>query len=223
VPLLRLAFIIVVLGSLSACSSSRAGSSPSHPDGGNALDGASPVDAGADTGGDDSATGPDAPAVDAPDDVSPVEAGPPSSLEVTFYGWEDNSPPGDSISFPQSSGYPTVHDAAGGTGTYADPVTFATDQAEFAPGTILYVPYIQKYVVMEDDCVQCDTDWASGTYHIDIWMNSDGTEDPNALTQCADAWTRPSAPIQINPPANLTVDTTLLFDPSTNTCQTPPP
>ena len=66
---------------------------------------------------------------------------------------DDNSPPGNAIS------YPTIHSSAGGVGTYADPITFATDKKEYPPGTILYVPFIEKYVIMEDDCVQCDSDW----------------------------------------------------------------
>jgi hypothetical protein len=49
---------------------------------------------------------------------------------VTLYGWPDNSPPGNAIAYPADGGYPTIHNAAGGTGTYANPVTFATDQAE---------------------------------------------------------------------------------------------
>src|SRR4051794_23853261 len=38
---------------------------------------------------------------------------------VTLFGWPDNDPPGDGIAYPQ------IHDRAGGTGTYDDPVTFA--------------------------------------------------------------------------------------------------
>jgi hypothetical protein len=221
------AMAFLALALLAACSSTGNGSKPPAPDGGGGVDAATLPDA----GGDDAETGDDgwsappdgnAPPPDAGDDSGLPDGG-SIDLEVTFYGWDDNSPPGNGISYPQNGGYPTVHDAAGGTGTYADPVTFATDQAEFAPGTILYVPYIQKYVVMEDDCAQCDTDWASGAYHIDIWMNSDGTEDPQQLTNCADAWTRASTPITVNPPQNLPVSTTPLFDPSTNACQPPPP
>jgi hypothetical protein len=84
------------------------------------------------------------------------------------------------------------------------------------------VPFVQKYVVMEDDCAQCDTDWASGLWHIDIWMNSDGTEDANMLTQCADQWTLPSTTVLTNPPPSEPTTTAPLFDPSTNTCRTSP-
>ena len=141
---------------------------------------------------------------------------------MTFYGWEDNSPPGNSIAYPQNGGFPTVHNAAGGTGTCADPITYATDKSELPIGTIVYAPVIEKYLVMEDDCGQCDTDWSSMTWHIDVWMNSNGTEMPNALMACEDQWTQSATTIEINPPPSRTVTPTPLFDPTTNTCRTTP-
>jgi 3D (Asp-Asp-Asp) domain-containing protein len=138
-------------------------------------------------------------------------------MEVTQYGWDDNSPPGNAIA------YPTIHQTAGGTGTYADPITFATDQDEYPPGTILYVPFMEKYVIMEDDCVQCDSDWSKSMLrHIDVWMNSNGTEDANSLFSCEDSWTKTSTAVITSPPDNLEVTTAPLFDPSTNTCRTTP-
>ena len=78
---------------------------------------------------------------------------------VTLYGWPDNSPPGNAIAYPADGGYPTIHNAAGGTGTYSNPVTFATDQAELPIGSIVYYPYLHRYFIMEDDCTACDQDW----------------------------------------------------------------
>jgi hypothetical protein len=51
---------------------------------------------------------------------------------------------------------------------YSDPCTFATDADEIAPGTIIYVPSVKKYYIMEDECVECDGDWNKATpkYHI---------------------------------------------------------
>jgi 3D (Asp-Asp-Asp) domain-containing protein len=154
---------------------------------------------------------------------SPADAGEFLSVYATFYGWADNSPPGGAIAYPKSDGNPTVHDTAGGSGTYADPITFATDKAEFPIGTVLYVPFIEKYVVMEDDCVECDSDWTSAhKWHIDLWMNSNGTESTSALTSCEDRWTRTSTQVEVDPPAGRTVTPNPLFDPSTNTCRTTP-
>jgi hypothetical protein len=156
-------------------------------------------------------------------DAGGGEAGMMQTVEMTFYGWDDNSPPGNAIAYPMNGGYPTIHDAAGGTGTYADPITYATDESELPIGTIVYAPVILKYLVMEDDCGQCDTDWsASMMWHIDVWMNSNGTETASALDACEDQWTQNATTIEINPPPGRMVDPTPLFDPSTNTCSTNP-
>jgi hypothetical protein len=152
-----------------------------------------------------------------------AEGGTMMSVYVTFYGWADNSPPGGAIAYPMNGGFPTLHDTAGGTGTYADPITFATDEAEFQVGTILYVPFIEKYVIMEDDCVECDSDWTSmHKWHTDLWMNSSASESSSALTNCEDSWTRNSTVVEVDPPPGRTVTTAPLFDPSTNTCRTTP-
>ncbi len=155
--------------------------------------------------------------------VAPGEAGATMSVYVTFYGWADNSPPGGAIAYPKSDGHPTLHETAGGTGTYADPITFATDKAEFPVGTRLYVPFIEKYVIMEDDCVECDSDWTSShKWHIDLWMNSNGTENTSSLTSCEDRWTRDSTSVEIDAPDGRMVTTTPLFTPATNVCRTTP-
>lgn len=137
------------------------------------------------------------------------------SMYVTFYGWPDNSPPGAAIA------YPVIHSQAGGTGTYNDPVTFATDQNEFPPGTIVYVPFLSKYFIMEDDCAQCDSDWEnSQSYHIDLWTGGDGSNADQQI-QCEDFLTHNSADVIVNPPSDLSVDTTPLFDPNTGACYQP--
>jgi len=187
---------------------------------------APPRDAGgmtSDAAGADAQAGDDGGASDATGDAPLGEAGTLTSMQVTFYGWDDNSPPGDSIAYGKSAGYPTLHDAAGGTGTYADPLTMATDKAELAPGTIVYVPFVRKYAVMEDDCAQCDSDWSnSQAWHIDLWMNSDGTEDRSALDACEGQWTRNATTVEIGPPPGRPFATAPLFDPATNTCRSTP-
>jgi 3D (Asp-Asp-Asp) domain-containing protein len=187
-------------------------------DGGTLIfDGARPKEDSGDAASEDSASAanPDASAGDA--------AAATIAMEVTFYGWADNSPPGNAIAYPANAGHPTVHNAAGGTGTYADPITFATAPAEFAQGVRLYVPFIEKYVVMEDSCGQCTTDWTnSRKYHIDLWMNSNGSESTSALVNCENSWTRSQTDVETNPPPTRTVTTAPLFDPATNTCRTSP-
>jgi Ricin-type beta-trefoil lectin domain len=146
---------------------------------------------------------------------------------VTLYGWPDNSPPGNAIAYPADQGNPTIHNVASGAGTYSNPITYATDQAELPVGTIVYYPYLHRYFIMEDDCTECDEDWTGsgpdggpGLYHIDLWIGGQNGNS-NDVINCEDALTQDSAPVIIDPPSNEPVDTTPLFDSSTNACYDP--
>jgi hypothetical protein len=127
-------------------------------------------------------------------------------VEVTFYAAADNDPPGSTdIAYPNSR-----HPAAGGTGTFADPLSLATDPREIRPGVVVYYPPIRKYFVMEDDCAPCIDEWnANRNPHVDLWMSD--SKDP--VVQDCEAALTPDDPdtITINPPANLPVDTKPLF------------
>jgi Ricin-type beta-trefoil lectin domain/Carbohydrate binding module (family 35) len=144
---------------------------------------------------------------------------------LTFYGWYDNTPPGGAIA------YPDIHQTAGGTGTYADPITFATDKSEAAPGTIVWVPRVGKYFIMEDDCTECDQDWSGqgpdggpDMWHFDLWSGGQNGNEFDSI-DCEDALTQSNADgspafesVVINPPSNEQVDSTPLFNSSTNAC-----
>jgi 3D (Asp-Asp-Asp) domain-containing protein len=145
------------------------------------------------------------------------------AVYMTFYGWPDNSPPGNAIAYPMNGGFPTIHDGAGGAGTFDDPITFATDKAEFPVGTVLYAAVLDKYLIMEDDCVECDSDWSgSMKWHIDVWMNSNATANANAVQACEDRWTQNSTIVEVSPPAGRQVTTPPLFDTTANACRTSP-
>lgn len=123
---------------------------------------------------------------------------------VTLYGWDDNSPPGCAIA------YPDIHSCAGGVGTFSNPITFATDSAELAPGTIVYYPPLDRYFIMEDDCAECDADWTGhgpnggpNFRHIDLWAGGASGDNANALFACEDNWTsNGQVPVIVNPPSN---------------------
>jgi hypothetical protein len=85
-----------------------------------------------------------------------------------------------------------LHDQAGGTGTYQDPLTFAAAEGQFAPGTRIYVPMVQRYFILEDSCATC-----SGS-HIDLWA---GPATDEGVVDCEEQLT-PSGdrPYEINPP-----------------------
>ena len=122
------------------------------------------------------------------------------NVYVTWYGFNDNSCQVESdhscntIAFPKSDGFPTVHEiGTEGDGTYANPGTFATaaaddgSGAEIAPGTLIYIPYVRKYFVMEDQCAECGDEWAQKmAYHVDVWMGPSYGSDDTALEGCED-------------------------------------
>src|SRR6266480_3523519 len=144
---------------------------------------------------------------------------------LTFYGWWDNTPPGGDISFPQ------IHSTAGGKGTFADPITFATAKAELAPGTKIWVPRVKKYFIMEDSCQECGEDWSGhgpnggpGLRHLDLWLGGKGGNAFDAI-DCEDALTHYNAdntptlePVVVSPPSDEPVDNTPLFNTSTGAC-----
>ena len=148
---------------------------------------------------------------------------------VTLYGFVDNSPPSAIISNP------VIHSKAGGTGTFADPVTFATDTREEKPGTIVYYSYLKKYFIMEDTCTECSKDWTGSNgdnptpkrdghyWRIDLWAggNSSDLHNPGkqALLDSEDNLTQDNGgQVTLNPASNLPVDTTPIFNTSTNAC-----
>ncbi|KAF1343798.1 hypothetical protein BDV97DRAFT_379829 [Delphinella strobiligena] len=133
-----------------------------------------------------------------------------SQVTHTFYGWPDNDPPGNGIAHDCGRGY-----EAGGTGTYTDPLTFASAPGEFDWCEIIYDPYTEKYLRMEDSCAKCTTDWDDdGIWHIDVWTGSSSSGGGQKQIDCEDDLTpaEQSQTIVRNPATNLPVDTTALFE-----------
>ena len=129
------------------------------------------------------------------------------SVVVTFYGAADNDPPGSTeIAHPNDH-----HQEAGGTGTYADPLSLAADPRAIQVGTRVYYPQLRKYFVMEDDCAQCIADWRSSrTPHIDLWT---GDYQGSALLACENALTPDGrVAVEVNPPPGRPVDPRPLFN-----------
>lgn len=100
---------------------------------------------------------------------------------------------------------------AGGTGTYADPITIATAPGELNNCEIVYLPLLTKYGRVEDTCEQCTTDWNNGQPHIDIWTGSNSVNGGNNQINCEDNLTFGGRySIVRNPPTNYGVDSMFL-------------
>ncbi|PWY85094.1 hypothetical protein BO70DRAFT_265170, partial [Aspergillus heteromorphus CBS 117.55] len=123
----------------------------------------------------------------------------------TFYGYPDNDPPGSAIAYDCGRGL-----TAAGTGTYDDPLTFASVPEEFDLCEIIYDPYLHKYLRHEDYCVQCDWDWdGSEAYHIDVWTGSNEISGGDDQIGCEIRLTpQDGGPLGImrNPTEDLPVD-----------------
>ncbi|HEV2370797.1 MAG TPA: hypothetical protein VGS19_01395 [Streptosporangiaceae bacterium] len=138
---------------------------------------------------------------------------------VTLYGFVDNSPPGRAIAHP---GCPNGgHQLAGGVGTFANPVSFAQVGANGPWCQVIYIPYLKKYFIHEDQCGgNCG---GQPNNHVDVWAGGNGASVHNpekaALLACENKWTQTNTVI-LNPPANEPVDTTRIFIPPT-TCHGP--
>ena len=153
--------------------------------------------------------------------------------QITFYGYFDNSPPGLAIA------HPVVHGGAGGIGTFENPVTFAVApqvQKRVPPGTIMYIPHLQKYFIMEDDCTDsgpggqpvqglgCDGELLSGKNEFDLWIDGDpkphvkdnpgsGSGNTNKnMTACEDKLTQDKVTVIMNASDGKPVDTTPMLN-----------
>ena len=143
---------------------------------------------------------------------------------VTWYGYNDNSGATENqhgsadIAYPKSDGYPTLHNEAHeGSGTYTDPVTFAAPNKDlktsFPIGSVIYVPLVKKYFIMEDECGDDDPQGCqNGANHADLWMGPAQAVDGTKLDNCESKAT-PDAPVKviINPSSTLTVTTTMMY------------
>jgi hypothetical protein len=126
-------------------------------------------------------------------------------MTIYFSGWTDDN--GANIAYPQ------IHSTAGGTGTYSDPITFSASKNALSPGTIIYVSYLKKYFMMEDDCDNCDSVWNNNhTYQISLWTGGDSNSSKSAQQSCEDSLTPNSLqPVQVKPSSSNAVNTTPLF------------
>lgn len=152
--------------------------------------------------------------------VSPAASGgTQANVKVTFYGSYDNDPKGS-----KDISNPVIHQEAGGTGTYADPLTFASPAGTgaYSYGQKIYVPRVQKYFIKEDECAVSWTapNGCGAVTMVDLYVGN--PSDSESVIQCEESLTT-SGDIQIivDPPADLPVDPKPIWDQTTGTCMTP--
>ncbi|EAU36154.1 predicted protein [Aspergillus terreus NIH2624] len=136
-----------------------------------------------------------------------------STLKVaqTFYGFPDNDPAGPGILLDCGRGH-----EASGTGTFDDPLTFATAPGSFEDCEVIYDPTLKKYLIHEDYCQSCATEWTSGIWHIDVWVGQKNYNGAGDQINCENKLTSPpqkkgigkqgssapNPPAASNPPVN---------------------
>jgi hypothetical protein len=90
---------------------------------------------------------------------------------LTGYSWQDNTPPGSAI-----VSHPILHQRAGGTGTFNDPITVASpgdsDTMAFPAGSRFYLPTVRRYVIVEDSGASPAPAGTDG--HLDMWVDGQG-------------------------------------------------
>lgn len=144
------------------------------------------------------------------------------TVYTTGYSWYSNTPP-----LSATIAYGVLHATAGGTGTYADPVTLAVghslvngkDVLDFPRGMRVYLPDVRRYFIVEDTCGDgpapqngpChrgrNVDGSGSTVWLDLWIGGrDGTAA--AATACASRITDASGRLHtavFNPAPNYLV------------------
>lgn len=119
-----------------------------------------------------------------------------TNVRVTFYGYPDNDPPNSA-----KIHWPVIHSQAGGSGSYDNPLTVAVHRSSrWRAGTKMYLPLLQKYLIVEDSCASC------GGNHIDVWAGGQG-RSAGAVKACQHSLTPGGAvPVEINPPPGRPVN-----------------
>jgi 3D (Asp-Asp-Asp) domain-containing protein len=158
--------------------------------------------------------------------VTPAPSANPSSSPTSSPGgaskadilWYDYFQNGDRCTVAD----PSVS-CAGGTGTYAKPITFAapvSDNAAIPYGTRLYVPSIKKYFIRQDDCAAAACKNATT---FTLWIGGNRSDTASDMLAC-EKWldtkylTNPATTIVLNPPSGEPVSSGAIWGEAAGTC-----
>jgi len=135
---------------------------------------------------------------------------------LTGYSWQDNTPPDSAI-----VSHPQLHQLAGGTGTYLDPITVAVPGEGYGiwiPGSRFYLPTVRRYVIVEDTGASPPPPGQDG--HLDLWIGGQGGTR-QATDACEKAITGITVPAVYNPAPGYPVIPGPVF--ANNICNVPSP
>lgn len=111
-------------------------------------------------------------------------------IQLTGYGFADNTPANS-----KTISMPVIHQEAGGTGTFADPITFASPghagSTEFPKGQIVYFPSLKRYGISEDSGAT-----KMSIMHIDIYTG----DGPKSVTDKCESNLTGKTSVIVNPP-----------------------
>ncbi len=169
--------------------------------------------------------------------VTSASTTPPGEIRkqayTTSYSYWDNTPVGSA-----AIAYPVLHQTAGGTGTYTDPITIAVGYSiingqnilDYPVGTKFYIPNVRRYFIVEDLCGDsatpqngpCHTGYPAGTSTwVDMWIDGQsGTA--TAVHACAAFLTDTNGTAHLliqNPASNYVVVSGAIFQNGTCTQQ----
>jgi hypothetical protein len=88
---------------------------------------------------------------------------------ISGYSYYGNFPPNSA-----TIASPVIHQQAGGTGTYDDPITVAVAPGQYAKGTRFYIPNLRRYVIVEDECGSCRGAW------LEVWIDGRAGRETSA-------------------------------------------
>jgi hypothetical protein len=133
-------------------------------------------------------------------DVTPTGPAKQMKIWLTGYSFQDNTPAGSA-----TVSHPILHKDAGGTGTYADPITVAVPgqgSGIFKAGSRFYLPTVKRYVIVEDTGASAPPSGQDG--HLDMWIGGQGGTK-SATDACMDKITGTNVPAVFNPTTTMPV------------------
>jgi LysM repeat protein len=133
-------------------------------------------------------------------DVTPTGATKQFKIWLTGYSYQDNTPAGSA-----TVSHPILHKVAGGTGTYADPITVAVPgqgSGIWKAGSRFYLPSVKRYVIVEDTGASPAPSGDAG--HLDMWVDGQGGSKSES-DKCMNQITTQSAAAIYSPPSSLPV------------------